>query len=448
MAIGDRSGNAYAYGRGSRGTTSTTTGTTATTSGTTTTSNTTTSTGELEAAIETRAQQIAQQIVTNQVTAAQLAGSGRIFTPFNEVTDVIPNQKTLVTAGLFSDSSSSINSLYTSSTQNDSTTDYYYACYKDNPGSNSEIQFSVAYGHRLGEGSYSVGQLNDSATRAVYSQYKQMLLDPGVSTFTFGTSGSCDKIYVINFDRSRLRDRLDPGNWEFSLASLTGSYTNNDANSGSLNVLNIGVLDTSYSGSTNQARYGKVITLVDDSGDTDQSVGFSAAGRVYNIVSGSLTNGAYIANNDYVYYGVVYPDMGMMVLDGNMLDNNLYFHTVTGSSIAGDNASKLYKSIKGAMAQSATGLYGFQGRNEEVINSTHYFVRVKNGEYNFSNNPSFTTGSVGEFSQPSFIGDPKVYITTIGMYNDSQELLAVAKLSKPVQKSFQNEALIKVKLDF
>ena len=69
-------------------------------------------------------------------------------------------------------------------------------------------------------------------------------------------------------------------------------------------------------------------------------------------------------------------------------------------------------------------------------------------EYNFSNNPTFVTGSVGEFSQATFIGDPKVYITTIGMYNDRQELLAVAKLSQPVQKSFSNEALIKVKLDF
>jgi hypothetical protein len=72
----------------------------------------------------------------------------------------------------------------------------------------------------------------------------------------------------------------------------------------------------------------------------------------------------------------------------------------------------------------------------------------QNGEYNFSNNPTFVTGSVGEFAQATFIGDPKVYVTTIGMYNDRQELLAVAKLSKPIQKSFSNEALIKVKLDF
>jgi hypothetical protein len=44
--------------------------------------------------------------------------------------------------------------------------------------------------------------------------------------------------------------------------------------------------------------------------------------------------------------------------------------------------------------------------------------------------------------------DPKVYMTTVGMYNDSNELLAVAKLSKPLLKSFSREAIVKVKLDF
>lgn len=393
-----------------------------------------TTASELEQAIQTRALAIAQQMIANQVNQAQLAGSGRIFTPFNMATDVVPNQKTLVTTGLFSSNSASISTMYTSSGQSSTSKQYYYAVYKDNPSSTSTAasQFSIAYGHRLGSGSYSAGQLNDSATKAVYSQYKQLLLNPGDNIFTFGTSGSSDLIYVINFDRARLRDRLDPGNWQVTLAQLNGASYANIYYTGS----NVGIK------SSNPA----YISLIDDSGDTDQSVGFSAAGRVYNIISGSLTQGGYVSNNDYIYYGLAYPDMGMLVLDGQMLNQFLSFNTVTGSGVAGDNAWKLYTSISGAMPVNAN--YSFQARNEEIINSTHYFVRVKNGEYNFSNNPSFTTGSVGEFSQVTFVGDPKTYITTIGMYNDNQELLAVAKLSKPVQKSFQNEALIKVKLDF
>ena len=92
--------------------------------------------------------------------------------------------------------------------------------------------------------------------------------------------------------------------------------------------------------------------------------------------------------------------------------------------------------------------YGFLARNSEKVTSTHYFVRIKNAEYNFSNNPSFVTGSDGLIQESTFIGNPKVYITTVGLYSNQQELLAVAKLSKPLLKSFQREALIRVKLDF
>ena len=41
-----------------------------------------------------------------------------------------------------------------------------------------------------------------------------------------------------------------------------------------------------------------------------------------------------------------------------------------------------------------------------------------------------------------------ILITTIGMYNDSNNLLAVAKLSRPLLKDFTKEALVRVKLDF
>jgi hypothetical protein len=257
-----------------------------------------------------------------------------------------------------------------------------------------------------------------------------LLLEPGDTTFTFANGESSPEIYALNFNRARIKDKLDPGNWQLSVCELSGSKYANNVFTGS-NVV--------PSGSN------KVITLIDDSGQ-GQQVNLTSSGRVFNIVSGSITSGVYNASAPK-YYGLVYPDMGILILNGNALDKSASFNSVTGSNTAGDNAWKLYTSISGAMAINAT-TNAFQARNEETVTSTHYFVRVKNGEYNFSNNPSFTTGSVGEFAQPTFIGDPKTYITTIGMYNDRQELLAVAKLSQPVQKSFSNEALIKVKLDF
>ena len=46
------------------------------------------------------------------------------------------------------------------------------------------------------------------------------------------------------------------------------------------------------------------------------------------------------------------------------------------------------------------------------------------------------------------IGDPQVYITTIGLYNSNNELLAVGKLSKPLLKNKSRELLVRVKLDY
>ena len=83
-----------------------------------------------------------------------------------------------------------------------------------------------------------------------------------------------------------------------------------------------------------------------------------------------------------------------------------------------------------------------------MITSQHYFCRVPNKEFNFSSNPTFTSGSNGDFTVSSFFKNPKTFVTQVGLYNDNNELLAIAKLSKPLQKNYSKEAIIKVKLDF
>ena len=381
--------------------------------------------------IRTKATTLAQDIISQNAAQSQRAVSGRIFTRFDLATDVIENQKVFVTSGLFSNNAATMSVLYTGSAQSQASKQYYYDSW-NGTDTTSESQFSVAFGHRLGSGSFGGGgSLNDAPSRAIYSQYRLLLLDPGDTAFTFGSGVSTNSIYAINFNRARLKDKLDPGNWQITLAQLSGSTIPNNSHTGS----NVKV----------ETLNPRTITLIDDSGDTLETR-VTTAGRVYNIVSGSLNNGVFNASAPH-YYGLVYPDMGMMILNGETLNISASFNTVTGSGVPGDNAFKLFTSISGAMSLN-TLTNAFQARNSETITSTHYFVRVKNGEYNFSNNPSFVTGSVGELAQPTFIGDPKTYITTIGMYNDRQELLAVAKLSQPVQKSFSNESLIKVKLDF
>ena len=83
----------------------------------------------------------------------------------------------------------------------------------------------------------------------------------------------------------------------------------------------------------------------------------------------------------------------------------------------------------------------------ETVTSNYVFVRVKNSEFNYSINPSNITGS-GELRWDIMVNTPQSYMTTVGLYNDSNDLLAVAKLSRPLLKDFTKEALVRIKLDY
>jgi len=188
--------------------------------------------------------------------------------------------------------------------------------------------------------------------------------------------------------------------------------------------------------------------LIDDSGATaDSSV--NASKRVFNVVSGSIQSGASVikteASSEGVTsgsYGLFYPELGMIVLNATRLNvaTDLNLGTDTTADTNQNNAFKLVQAIhRGGK---------FQARREEQIKSSHYFCRVKSDEYNFSQNPTYYQGTNAELQNNTFVQDPKSYITTVGLYNNNNELLAVAKLSQPLLKSRDREAVIKVRLDF
>ena len=405
--------------------------------------------------IERRARQIANQLIAQRERARLAARNGRIFTEFDLDTDVIPNQQEIVTRGLFPNNIGNQLTFHTSSRMTSTQKRYYYEVWNgDNNTSNGVLQditssamFSVAWGHVNGSGSADEGgQVNDTPARAIYSQYRLLCLEPDDKKFTVNGTDE-DDMYFINVNRALMRERLDEGNVEVCLAELSGSKFAAGANQG----------NNSNTSSADGVRplLGSAlcphIRLIDDSKITSAiSVRRGHFGRRYNMVSGSIEQGVYQQDNP-IHYGLIYPDLGIIAIGGSGMNLSASFNTVSGSEVAGDNSFKLYTAMShsGAYLIDDSGdKLGFQARSSEKITSTHYFVRATNAEYNFSNNPTFTTGSNGRFKQNSFIGDPKVYITTIGMYNDRRELLACAKLSKPLLKSFTREALIKVKLDF
>lgn len=346
----------------------------------------------------------------------------KVYTSFTE-DDVVDNVSRRVTTGMWTGNTGSLTTFFTSSVQSASSGDWYYDVYNTSPATSSaEIQFAIAYGHKTGGGFPTIAVLNTSKepTKAIYSQYRNTLLDPEDETFTFANSWNSDQIFVINIQRARLKQKMDAGNWELHLWSGSAGFP-------------------LASGST--------VKLIDDSGDKfDQSV--SQGGRLYNVVRGSLNVGADAsidlpaASEPSGGMGLFYPDRGLIVLNPHALEAHLGGFVATGSSSTAiaNNHGKLFEMIK-------SGSY-FTARNEEVVTSTHYFVRVKNRDYNLSNNPSYYTSSDGTLNVSTFVGDPHTYLTTVGLYNDSNELLAVAKVSTPLLKSFDREALIKVKLDY
>jgi hypothetical protein len=248
----------------------------------------------------------------------------------------------------------------------------------------------------------------------MYSQFSQLLLGPTKSQFTFVPSTVVQSIYVVSIDRARIREKLDPGNWELHLSASGGK-----------------------------------IKLIDDSGATTTTT-VDQGGRVYNIVSGSIATGTAVTKTAATLetasgsYGLFYPDLGILVFNGNRLDatgpDGLALGTVTSSNANYNNSQKFYNAVKAGLK--------FDARREENVSSTHYFCRVHNKEFNFSVNPTFFTASDGSMTNSSFVKDPQVYITTVGLYNDNNELLAVAKMSKPLLKNFSRESIVKVKLDF
>jgi hypothetical protein len=336
------------------------------------------------------------------------------------------NIPSTISSPVWSGGATTLTSFYTGSAQSGSSGNYYYDVF-DKVGTDTtrEVQFAVAYGHFDGSGSLSTVDGNNPS-KAVYRQFRNICIKNADSDSKFefpetNTSNVFKGIYVINVNRARYRERLDPGNWELRLGS----------------------------GDPGQ------IKLIDDSGATANS-SVNASQRVFNVVSGSISTGgavtpaneaASLFNTNIGSYGLFYPELGLIVLNATRLDQGtaaspagLALGTVESTGTNDDNSMKLFTKIDDADY--------FQARREEQIKSSHFFCRVESDQYNWSQNPTYFTGTDAELTNSSFIQDPKAYITTVGLYNDNNELLAVAKLSQPLLKSRDREAVIKVRLDF
>ena len=366
----------------------------------------------------------------------------------DEQNDIVRETSQTLSSGIWSEGASSLTSYFTSSVQSSSNGAYYMQVFnKDVSDASSAKQFSILYGHKGGSGSLGKpGVEGNRETATVYGQMLNLTQPPETELFTFDSTDPATQqhIFALSVDRSRMREKIDPGNWEIKLG-----------NSGS--------------------GAGHFVSLIDDSSTNSSPVNANGVTE-FNVVSGSIQGGsttikfsASDMNDATGSYGKFYPDLGLIILNahalslsqlgsvvgsGTLPEGNGFANTygVSGPVFAFNTGSNVLlapgsSSLSRMYAALSSGSL-FQARREEVVSSTHYFCRVRNNQFNHSNNPTYVSSS-GEFKIESFKTDPKTYITTVALYGDeSAEPLAIAKLSQPILKSKAREALIKVKLDF
>ena len=319
-----------------------------------------------------------------------------------------------ITSTLWSNGSPTLTEFYTSSVQAaGSSGNYYLSVYQTASNlSTAQVQFDIAYADLLGSGSTLYNSLvpENSYTKTIYGQYRSLILEDENASFTFGAGNNIltgSFFWVLSIERANYKQSLFPGSLNLQLSGSGG-----------------------------------LINLTDDSLDNPVSV-FLGSTRVYQLISGS--NGtAGTSGNGYVNnsgsYGLVFPDLGTILINPFAVSQSIKLFPSRSNNSDGLNTQRLFEAI--SLGDS------FALNSQETITSDYVFVRARNSEFNYSENPSFISGSTGEVIYSNFINAPQVYITTVGMYNDSNDLLAVAKMSRPLLKDFTKEALVRVKLDF
>jgi|TARA_R110000744_G_scaffold18003_1_gene48589 hypothetical protein len=336
-----------------------------------------------------------------------------------------------VTSTVWSGFQPSLDSYFTSSVQKEGTSGPYYLNVFQTASSlqGSEIQFAIAFGDKTGRGSvdFDTAVPGVSPSRTIYGQYRTLVLEDENADFTFGLNFTGSYFYAINVERARYKEKLFPGSMNLVLSS-----SNNQLNT---------------------------LTLTDNSNEVSLPQYYGTM-RAYQVISGS--NGTAYKGNGYSYsgsYGLFLPDISTILLNGAALDDKslpgsnglndgagIGLGTNLVSNTNGDNNSRLFAHISGSPGNINGKIFALN--SQETITSDFVFVRTRNSEFNYSENPSFISGSTGEVIFNYFINNPQTFPTCVGMYNDQNELLAAAKLSRPISKDFTKEALIRVKLDF
>lgn len=303
-----------------------------------------------------------------------------------------------------------LNSVYTSSEQTeDGFENYTINVYSDNICDVSSKQFTIEYGHGMGYGSAQEYITPKTPTAAIYKKYKMLLDDTSLTD-------EYTHFFALKFHKIESQDSLYS---DFFSIKLTNPVT-------SSNYVSL----VNYDYFINQSSY-----LVSEP-------------DAVRLVSGSLESGVYLENGSPVFYGKIYPKHSVAILNPDTLNQYINLNIQTGSNINEQNALKMYNSISQSINSMNSGMYSYWSliNVKKVRKILSMPIRILANSFNYSSNPSFYDGN-GKIKLYQFIENPTVFFTSIGLYNDKYELLAIAKISRPLKKTFDEQYSFQVNIE-
>jgi hypothetical protein len=293
--------------------------------------------------------------------------------------------------------------------------------------------FDLAVGYAGDSALSSSSNTQNSKKINMYNQFAQTLLGftgsannirPFESDLLLDLTGSMKEVFFINFSRLLSKDEIKKNT--FSITIGTSSYSNPYFNPGAANP--------------------GALTLQDAKARINGDGVASADGGDYGVLfSNSAGTG--------VGLGVVFYQAGVAVITASAFDAGIggtipqFNHEAAGPGFQSVQQTLTGSSITGAINALRHRIKNISFNNSTEINSTVYFCRAPANKFNYSSNPTYVTGSKIRVKNVAS-DNPIAYVTTVGLYNSANELMAIAKLSEPLKKSVDNELTIRVRLDY
>ena len=259
----------------------------------------------------------------------------------------------------------------------------------------------------------------------IYNQMAQVLagFDAQGAVRRFDEDGDLtdgDKIneaYFINLTRLLYKDEIKKGSFTLTLG-VSASYG---------------------------SPFAETINITDASGSNGYKVN-SPAGE-YGILFANNGTGDPMATATTQPVGLLYYQAGIAVLTASVFGGILSSSAEMNASAETVDAVLSGSAISGNCDDLRHRFLNLSFNNTTELNSTVYFCRANNTDFNYSSNPTYLSSSQIVVKTDA-MDVPVSYVTAVGLYSVDNELLAVAKLSEPLKKDPTTEFTVRVRLDY